>query len=138
MRLSQISGRGAPNIGLKEVQQWKKDLRRMTKIYRSIDPSPWDYGYGAEHEIERARTKELAKFKEAHKLFITFANNFQKWYRYELLPIVKENDQISDSQRTDWRHQHHCCNADHERHCNLSEQCCIRQGAWTAHGDSDA
>jgi len=58
----------------------------MTKIYRSIDPSPWEYGYGPEPQTEEAQKKELAKFEEARKLFVAFRKNFEKWYRYQVLP----------------------------------------------------
>jgi hypothetical protein len=56
---------------LKKVTQWKKDLRRMTKLYRSLKAED--------------TPKALKAFKQAQKAFIIFSNNWEKWYQQELL-----------------------------------------------------
>jgi len=100
MRLSEFTAlvQARSAFDPKTIQQWRKDLRRMTKIYRSINTKPWDYGvyddstYDQKRK-EKDRAKELAKFGEAAKLFRTFRDNFEKWWRYQLLPQLKRDDQ---------------------------------------------
>ena len=60
MQLTRI----AKNITVQDLAQWKADLRRMTKIYRDVDPKKPD---AVEKLIEKA------------KLFQTFAETFVLW-----------------------------------------------------------
>lgn len=52
------------------VDRWKTDLRIMTKVYRSVGPTPED----------------VPTFKEAMKLFRSFRENFDEWTYKVLLP----------------------------------------------------
>lgn len=82
-----IQARQAPKIDTSHVKKWRQDLRRMTKIYRSIDTSPWNYPGD-----EKKQQQELLKFNEARGLFRTFSKNFEKWYRFELLPLIEDRN----------------------------------------------
>ncbi len=81
---------------LKGFTNWKKDLKRMTKIYRSIEDSKptglgtteYERGINKKHNSE-----QLVKFKEAKKLFITFTNNFENWVYKTLLPNIDREEQ---------------------------------------------
>lgn len=55
-----------------EVEQWKADLRRMTKIYNSVPDAPEE--------------KQLELFKEARQLFIGFRKSFEEWVYKQVLP----------------------------------------------------
>ncbi len=59
-----------PTLTVKSLEPWKSDLRRMTKIYRDV-PSEGE---------------DLAKWREARKLFVTFTNNWDEWVYKVLLP----------------------------------------------------
>jgi hypothetical protein len=61
---------------LKKLNQWKKDLRKMTKLYRSLEAS--------------SDPKAIRQFKEAHKYWITFRQNWEKWVNIELLVDKKD------------------------------------------------
>lgn len=56
---------------LKKVKQWKADLRKMTKLYRSLKADD--------------SKKAIKDFKRAHKAFITFAKNWETWWMQELI-----------------------------------------------------
>ncbi|NIT79630.1 MAG: hypothetical protein GWN58_33270 [Anaerolineae bacterium] len=107
MRLSEFTAlvQGAQDpFDPKVIQQWRKDLRRMTKIYRDIkvperDVHQLDYakerGYISTKEHQQGIKEHkaaLEKFNEARKLFVTFRQNFEKWWQYKLLPQVKHDD----------------------------------------------
>lgn len=54
---------------LKELQQWDSDVRKMTKLYKSLKAE----------DTPRA----IKEFKETKQYFTTFQQNFEKWvYRY--------------------------------------------------------
>lgn len=53
------------------LEKWRGDLRRMTKIYRSVPAAPED--------------KQLELFQEAKGLFRTFHDNFETWVYDTLL-----------------------------------------------------
>jgi hypothetical protein len=60
----------ALQISKATVDQWKKDLRRMTQIYKTLDPEDQD----------------THTFEEARRLFISFRTNFEHWAYKVLLP----------------------------------------------------
>jgi hypothetical protein len=68
--------RQAAAITKHDVERWKADLRRMTKIYRSIP---------AAKEEDR-----LDLFREARQLFNGFRKNFEDWVYRHLLPTNKK------------------------------------------------
>lgn len=68
---------------VKDLKRWKADLRRMTKIYRSI-PSNSGSGYSDPTPAEKAMSLEI--FAEARGLFSQFARNWKTWIYDELLP----------------------------------------------------
>jgi len=77
----------------KNIDNWKKDLKRMTKIYRSFSWERIDY-YDSDEEKKsknKSNTKELKKFSEARKLFSIFDRNFDKWI-YKNLLHKEENE----------------------------------------------
>ncbi len=57
------------------INDWKSDLRRLTKIYKDIDSE--------------------GKFNEAQKIFTTFSTNFENWVFKELL----KNDEGTSIQK---------------------------------------
>jgi len=75
-------------ITVKDIDRWKKDLRRMTKIYRSIKPVD---SYNDPEGYRRAQ--EVAK--EAKALWRTFTERFETWGYRVLLPRVKKEDRES-------------------------------------------
>ncbi len=70
---------------LKKSAKWKKDLRLMTKLYKSLkaEDSP----------------KALKAFRTAHKAFNTFSQNWENWYMQEL--IQRGHLPISDKRSTE-------------------------------------
>jgi hypothetical protein len=72
------------NILLKRLDQWKKDLRRMTKLYKSLEAS--------------SDPKAIKNFKEARQYWITFRQNWEKWYNTELLKDKKDRFESDISQ----------------------------------------
>lgn len=74
--------RTAATIDQSSLDKWKKDLRLMTKIYKSIDPEVgirWDAD-------ETDLKKQKAMWDEARQLFLTFKNNFVEWVYKVVLP----------------------------------------------------
>ena len=61
-----LTGEKDKDKWLKELEGWKSDLRKMTKIYKSV-------------EAENT-PKAVKKFKEGMKLFGTFRENWERWY----------------------------------------------------------
>lgn len=61
-------------VSKNEVDQWKSDLRKMTKIYKSIPAAEDD--------------KQLELFQEARQLFNAFRQNFEEWVYKRLLPTL--------------------------------------------------
>jgi hypothetical protein len=61
-----LTGERNKDKWLKELEGWKSDLRKMTKIYKSV-------------EAENT-PKAVKKFKEGMKLFRTFRENWERWY----------------------------------------------------------
>jgi len=62
----ELTGEREKDKWLKEIEKWKTDLRKMTKIYKSL---------------KSENTPQAVKqFKEAQKLFITFRQNWERWY----------------------------------------------------------
>ena len=67
------------------LDKWKKDLRLMTKIYKSV---PTDY---FSWEDDHAKKEEaIAIWEEAKTLFLRFKDNFQKWIYKTVLPKPTE------------------------------------------------
>ena len=66
----------------KEMEKWKADIRKLTKIYNDIN------------------TDE--KLKEAHKIFITFSNNFEKWVFKTLLKDDKKTESQTQIRKLGW------------------------------------
>lgn len=63
----------------KKLDQWKNDLKRMTKLYRSLkaDDTP----------------QSIKKFKEARKHWAIFGNNWEKWYSSQLIKSSTDKDE---------------------------------------------
>jgi len=61
-----------PKVFADKAEMFKADLRKMNKIYRDVDSEK--------------------KYKEAQKLFITFANSWEQWVYKELLNPDKIGD----------------------------------------------
>jgi len=74
-----VAARFAAEVRKQDLQQWASDLRRMTKIYRSIP----------EQEDE---AKRLVMFREARELFSTFRKNFELWVYRHVLPVPDKNE----------------------------------------------
>lgn len=83
---------------LKDLENWKKDLKRINKILRSVSPvrnpksiypseklNPQDID-----KIKKEYSEGLSKFKEAHSIVNKFRNNFETWVYKKLL--VKKYD----------------------------------------------
>ena len=66
------------------VEKWRSDLRRMTKIYKSVESTPEE----KQHEI----------LLEARSYFIPFRSNFEAWIFDEVLPS-------RDAKKQDWWEQ---------------------------------
>jgi len=64
------------DVSLKKLNQWKKDLKRMTKLYRSLETD--------------STSKTIKQFDKVNKYFITFRQNWEKWYMQELLGKEKK------------------------------------------------
>lgn len=54
---------------IKQLNQWDKDISRMTKLYKSL----------------KATRDDLKNFRKAKKAFIIFGQNFEKWIYQDLL-----------------------------------------------------
>lgn len=67
------------DAGARELEGWKADLRRMTKIYKSVPSAEED--------------KQLELFREARQLFIGFRDSFQEWIYQRLLPPLDKDTQ---------------------------------------------
>ncbi len=74
---------------LKKLTQWKKDLRRMTKLYKSLEASD--------------SPKAIKKFKEAHKYWIRFRQNWEKWRDIELIKDRKDRLSMDISPQEKYR-----------------------------------
>lgn len=75
-----VAQRYAAVVDQAELDRWVKDLRLMTKIYRSI---PVDLEWDA---LERERDKARGVWDEARQLFRRFRENFEKWVYKVVLP----------------------------------------------------
>jgi hypothetical protein len=62
-------------ITKREIDQWRKDLRQMTKIYKSVNPD------------------DLETWQEARKLFQAFRDNYSKWVYKTVLPKVSKDEE---------------------------------------------
>lgn len=71
----------------RDIDRWKKDFRRMTKIYRSIPRVTSSYDDPRGYE----RAQEVAK--EARALWRTFKDRFEAWGFRVVLPKVKRDDE---------------------------------------------
>lgn len=68
------------------LEQWKKDLRVMTKIYRDI---PLDFAW----DDKEGKAKAESQFTEARALFKTFRKGFTDWVYEVVLPRKDQSDQ---------------------------------------------
>jgi hypothetical protein len=75
--------RRAFSVSHGDVEKWRSDLRRMTRIYRSIPAAPDD-------------EKKTELMNEASPLFASFHNNFDSWIYDEVLPS-------RDPEKQSWR-----------------------------------
>lgn len=62
----------AREVSVHDLDKWRKDLRKMTQIYKSV--------------AHAKPEEQLALFEEARVLFRTFKKNFEAWVYDELLP----------------------------------------------------
>jgi hypothetical protein len=91
----EMTGEKQKDKWLKEIEKWKSDLRKMTKIYKSI-PSE-----------DTPKAKKM--FKEARKLFVIFRINWEKWYtqfikdRYIDGQSNKEDYYSKEARVTSWQ-----------------------------------
>lgn len=76
---TRVAARYAAEVRKQDLQQWASDLRKMTKIYRSI-PDEQDEG------------KRLVMFREARQLFSTFRQNFETWVYKHVLPVPAKDE----------------------------------------------
>lgn len=60
-----------------DVERWRKDLRLMTKIYKSIEPE--------------SDERNLALWAEGERLFRKFKENFNQWVYRVVLPLVEKD-----------------------------------------------
>lgn len=73
------------------IDRWKKDLRVMTKIYKTVD--------------FEADSANLERWDEAVKLFRTFKENFERWVYKLVLPKVEKGKEpylYKDIQKQAW------------------------------------
>ena len=74
------------HLDKKVISQWESDLRRMTKIYRSIPTDPartWKYGEMFDNPDYE---KNLQAWEEAQKLFVKYGRNIHDLVYDEMLP----------------------------------------------------
>lgn len=74
--------RTAATLDKSTLEKWKRDLRVMTKIYRSIDADrmvEWD-------TPEEVKQKQTEMWREAQTLFKRFRDNFEQWVYKVVLP----------------------------------------------------
>lgn len=89
---SRVAAKYAAEITKREVDQWKKDLRRMTKIYRSIENvDSWNDPEGY------AKAQELGQ--EAWTLFRAFRENLKTWGFRVVLPQLKDQSYLEQTVR---------------------------------------
>lgn len=69
----------AKTITVQDLDPWRADLRKMTKIYKSIPAAK-------EEDL-------LAVFREARQLFWTFKKSFESWVYDEVLPTKRPEGQ---------------------------------------------
>lgn len=97
--IQSVARRYAATITKGTLEKWKKDLRLMTKIYRSLKV---DIGWDAEPE-EKAEANKMVE--EAAKLFSTFRENFANWVYKVVLPKAekgKETPLEKDVRKSTW------------------------------------
>ena len=73
------------SYGPGDTEKWRTDLRKMTKIYKSVQTVPED--------------QKLPTLLEARDLFRTFSKTFDDWVYKELLPSVKPDEQSYQEQK---------------------------------------
>jgi hypothetical protein len=97
--IQSVARRYAATITKGTLEKWKKDLRLMTKIYRSLNVDiPWD----AEPE---EKSKVTESIDEAKKLFRIFRDNFSDWVYKIVLPKApkgKETPLEKDVRKSTW------------------------------------
>jgi hypothetical protein len=97
--IQSVARRYAATITKGTLEKWKKDLRLMTKIYRSLNVDlPWN----AEPEEKAKVTESIA---EAAKLFRIFRDNFSDWVYKVVLPKAekgKETPLEKDIRKSTW------------------------------------
>jgi hypothetical protein len=76
--------RVARTITPQDLKPWEADLRRMTKIYRTIP--------------EATEEERSAVFSEARQLFGTFRQNFETWVYKTVLPPVQKDKPWAEEQ----------------------------------------
>ena len=89
----------ALTIDKASLEKWSKDLRVMTKIYRSIPVDlPWHLEFSSDprdsDEFKKEQAKAFELFFEARSLFIKFKSNFSEWtYKVVLTKPDRKEDE---------------------------------------------
>jgi hypothetical protein len=95
-----VANRFALTIDKASLGKWSKDLKAMTKIYRSIPVDlPRHLEFSSEpDEFKREQAKAFELFFETRSLFLKFKNNFSEWvYKVVLTkPDRKEDETYSE------------------------------------------
>lgn len=98
-----VANRFALTIDKASLGKWSKDLKAMTKIYRSIPvdlPRHLEFSSepGDSDEFKREQAKAFELFFETRSLFLKFKNNFSEWvYKVVLTkPDRKEDETYSE------------------------------------------
>lgn len=86
----------ALDLNPQDIERWKKDLRVMTRVYKSI---------GLEGDA-----KDVETFEEAKQLFQKFRQNFEQWVYKAVLPKVDKGSEpylYKDVQKQAWEALYH-------------------------------
>lgn len=98
----------------KEIEQWKKDLRKMSKIYKDFNWIQIKRHSMTDTEIQKAEKhnkKELKKYKEAANLYNTFRNNLEDWLYKDVMSVKDRKDMdhpmVKDFKEKSWQALHY-------------------------------
>jgi hypothetical protein len=79
---------GVYRLTVKDVEKWKSDLRRMTKVYKDVSTDYMDEdGFEDKQKLQAL----WLEWKQIERVFNVFKNNFEHWVYKVLLPQA-END----------------------------------------------
>ena len=91
-----VASKFSLTIDKDSLGKWAKDLKVMTKIYRSIPVDlPWHLEFSEDtDEFQRERAKSFELFFEARSLFLKFKANFSEWaYKVVLTKPDRKEDE---------------------------------------------